>query len=245
LLVAGDLHALEKEHAAFREEFKTASAMKAFLPMTGDHATGPQRAFMVREILAPLPQARVTDPDVVSYTFDWKGVRLVVADPNHPAHGASRFLNDAGCRWVEAAIRETPPEIRHIIIGLHEPPFPRVRHVSEMTDAKRPLRDAFWNMLMRYRTRVRAVFTGHTHYLGAMRVADPAGAAANDPKAYPDEPGGIWQVSAGASGEVDDLSFVRVVVDGCTLRAVSYAREGKSPAFRVVKEWALTDDPPR
>jgi len=246
LLVAGDLHALEKEYAAFREDFKGAPSMKAFLPMTGDHATGPLRAFMVRDILAAIPQARVPDPAVVSYTFDWRSVRIVVADPNHPAHGAQRFLNDAGCQWVEAVIRETPPEIEHVFVGIHEPPFPRNRHVGEMTDAKRPIRNAFWNTLLKHRSRVRAVFTGHTHYLEAMRVADPAGAAANDPDRYPEEPGGIWQVGAGAAGARGDLlSYVRIVVDGRSVRAVSYAREGKAPGFRVVKDWALTDDPPR
>jgi hypothetical protein len=242
LLVAGDLHAPEKEFAAYRETFKDAPSMKAFLPMSGDHTTEPLRAFMVRDILAAFPQARVPDPAVASYTFDWRNVRIVVADPNHPAHGAQRFLTDAGCQWVEAAVREAPPEVEHVFVGIHEPPFPRNRHVSEMTDAKRPLRNAFWNELLKQRSRLRAVFTGHTHYLETMRVADPAGAAANDPKQYPLEPGGIWQIGAGASGARSDLlSYVRIIVDGRSVRAVSYAREGKADGFRVVKDWELTD----
>jgi hypothetical protein len=246
VLVAGDLHALEKELAAHRDVFKDSPSMKAFLPMTGDHATEPLRAFMSREILSAIPQARLPDPAVISYTFDWKNVRIIVTDPNHPAHGAQRFLNDAGCKWVEEAIRGTPPEVEHIFIGIHEPPFPRNRHLSEMTDEKKPLRDAFWNMLMRYRSRVRAVFTGHTHYLETMRVADPAGAAANDPRQYPVEKGGIWQIGAGASGARSDfLSFVQVQVEGSAVRFAAYAREGKATGFRVVKDGALTDEPPR
>jgi hypothetical protein len=197
---------------------------------------------MSKDILSAIPQARLTDPAVISYTFDWKNVRIIVTDPNHPAHGAQRFLNDAGCKWVEEAIRGTPPEVEHIFIGIHEPPFPRNRHVSEMTDEKRPLRDAFWNMLLKHRSRVRAVFTGHTHYLETMRVADPGGAAANDPKKYPVEKGGIWQIGAGASGARSDfLSFVRIVVEGRSVRAVTHAKEGKSPAFKVVEDWPLTD----
>ena len=246
VLVAGDLHALEKIYAAYQDVFKGSPSMKAFLPMTGDHATEPLRAFMSRGILAAVPQARLPDPAVISYTFDWRNVRVIATDPNHPLHGAKRFLNENGCRWVEEAIRSAPPVVEHIFIGIHEPPFPRNRHLSEMNDEKRPLRDAFWNMLLKYRSRVRAVFTGHTHYLETMRVADPAGAAANDPKQYPVETGGIWQIGAGASGaRADFLSFVQVQVEGGAVRFAAYAREGKADGFRVVKYGSLTDEPPR
>jgi hypothetical protein len=242
LLVAGDLHALEKEHAAFREVFAGFPAMRALLPMTGDHATDAQRAYMSKEILAGLPQVRIDDPAVVSYTFDWRNVRVIVADPNHPAHGAKRFLTEAGCRWVEEQIRSAPPSAEHLFVAFHEPPFPRERHVDEMTDAKRPLRDAFWTMLLKNRDRVRAVFTGHTHYYNRMRVADPGGAAANDPKQFPDEAGGIWQVSTPTSGaRTEELGFVQVVVEGPSVKAVVLERKEKDPAFRVVDTWPLSD----
>jgi hypothetical protein len=242
LLVAGDLHALEKEYAAYRDVFAPPAPMKAFLPMTGDHATDDLRAFMTRDILAALPGAAVPDPGVVSYTYDWKNVRVIVADPNHPAHGARRFLNEAGCKWVEEMIRAAPPSAEHLFIGLHEPPFPRERHLDEMTDAKKPVRDAFWNMLLKHRSRVRAVFTGHTHYYSRMRVADPGGAAANDPKQYPDEKDGLWQVSTCSSGaRADSLGYVQIVVEGASVRAVAFAKEGREPAFRVVDAWPLAD----
>jgi hypothetical protein len=139
-------------------------------------------------------------------------------------------------------IKSAPPAIEHIFIGIHEPPFPRIRHVSEMSDQKKPIRDVFWNMLLQYRIRVRAVLPGHTHYLDKMRVVHPDGAAANDPKQYPDEENGIWQVGAGASGARKDfLSFIRVVVDGRSVRVVAYAKEGKEVVFKAVDEWSLTD----
>ena len=242
LAVAGDLHRLEALHAAYRETFDGSATMRAFLPATGDHSQTPHREYMNKEILAKLPQAVVPDARTVNYTFDWRNVRLVVADPNQPLHGANRFLNENGCKWVEEAIRAAPPAVEHIFIVMHEPPFPRQRHEKDMTPQVQPVRDAFWNMLLKHRSRVRAVFTGHTHYYNRMRVAAPAGAAANDLKQYPDEKDGLWQISVGASGaRTDFLSYVRVVVDGSSVKVATYTREGTAGAFNLREKWALTE----
>jgi len=123
-------------------------------------------------------------------------------------------INDAGRNWVEKTITSAPEKIKHIFIFFHEPAFPRVRHIGNSFDANPKLRNLFWNMLMRHKNKVRAVFVGHTHHYYKMKIADPESEEANSPKKFPMQKGGIYQIDIGAAGRSHTLNetYVQTVI---------------------------------
>jgi len=71
-----------------------------------------------------------------------------------------------------------------------------------------------------------------------MRVSDPKGAAANNASVFPDEPDGIYQIDAGATGHAASNTFVRVQIDGKQVSARAYAAQnGTNQAFTVIDRW--------
>jgi len=99
-------------------------------------------------------------------------------------------------------------------------------------------------MLLASGGRVRAVFVGHTHTYYRMRVLDPAGTAANDPKAFPDDDGGIYQVDAGAAGNGSVNTIVQVQIEGGNLLfRVLQAKNGASEPFAEIDKWSMVHHP--
>ncbi|MFA7227481.1 MAG: hypothetical protein WC061_00480, partial [Melioribacteraceae bacterium] len=125
----------------------------------------------------------------------------------------SGCINEAGIKWVEEKIKSAPAE--HIFIALHEPAFPRYRHVGNSFDECVKERDEFWNMLLKYRSKVRAVLVGHTHYYYKMKIKDVGGDATNKDK-FPIEEGGIYQLDAGGAGNSreGEVTVIQFLIDG-------------------------------
>jgi hypothetical protein len=132
-----------------------------------------------------------------------------------------------------------PENIDHIFVAFHSPAFPRHDSYNIRT-AARPARDAFWNMLIAHKDRVRAVFVAHTHAYSRLRVLDPASADANDTDAFPDEEGGIYQVDVGAAGNGVYTIVVMVQIDGDNVSfRVLEAGGGSDDPFSVIDEWQV------
>lgn len=157
--------------------------------------------------------------------------------------GTGGIINDKGRNWAEEAIKSAPKTIDHIFISFHAPAFPRVRHTYDSFNADPDQRNAFWNMLVSFRDKVKAVFNGHTHVYCRMRVLNPAGADANDFSKYPDEEGGIYQVNAGSTSQGMKNTFVKVKVEGKDVYFRTYeADNGKDKPFALKEEWSILDN---
>lgn len=239
LLAVGDQDPLSARYRDFQDVFQNAPRMKAFLPLMGNHDVH-DRAFLRTGVLEPQKLGiRLRDAQSMSYSWDWANTRVIMVDA-YAGTGADGVVNRAGRDWVEAQIKNAPPTVENVFVATHVPVFPRHRHTGEAFDQAPEERDAFWNLLIRHRDRVRAVFVGHTHYFSRMRVADPTGPAATELQKFPDEAGGIWQVDAGAAGNGDRNTVVLVEVNGTAIRfRALQAANGKDQPFALVDEWSL------
>jgi hypothetical protein len=235
-LAQGDFEEPARHVAQFKMLFEDAPhGIPAFLPVMGNHDT--HRSKEIFDLIAGNPLARRHDANSASYYLDYKNVRFIVVDVYFEL-GKNGMINQAGIDWVEQAITSAPAAIDHIFVSVHPPAFPRHRHMGESLDENPEMRNAFWRMLVRHQDRVRALFNGHIHYYYRMRVKDPESSAANDAGQYPDEPGGVWQISDGATGKGPQNTVVLVLVNGRTLqfRALG-AEHGNDDPFRLIDRW--------
>ncbi len=196
--------------------------------------------FIKEKIISAIPGVVRMNENSCSYYYDYQNVRIICLDGYSGDTGKQGIINDTGRKWTESVIKSAPENIDHIFVAFHAPAFPRVRHTHDSFNADPTQRNAFWNMLMAHRDRVRAVFCGHTHYYNRMRVSDPADGPANDFTVTPDEPGGIYQVNAGSTGNGNKNTFVRVEIDGKNIVFRAYeAENGKAQPFSVLDEWRI------
>ena len=241
LIVAGDLDPAPDRHNDFLKVFADTNGRPAFLPVVGNHEFEKGGATFrdIRDRLIPaIPGVARRSEKTGDYVFDHRNVRVIAVDA-YTEMGQKAVIGEKGRLWVEQVIRSSPPAIEHVILTLHAPFFPRIRHTREAMDAAPAERDAFWRMLLLHRDRVRAVIVGHTHNYYRMRVADPAGPAA-DSKSLPDEAGGLWQIDVGAAGNAATNTVVLARVDGPVIRfRTLQARAGPDQAFIVREEWEV------
>lgn len=236
VLVVGDIDPLPDRHKDYQEIFAESQNVPILLPVMGNHDIR-DREYMRDVVLPDVGFISRRDSEYVNYYADWQNVRLIAVD-GYSDLGEDGVINDDGRAWVEEVIVSTPEEIDHIFVAFHTPAFPRHRHLTDSFNADPIARDAFWNMLVSHRERVRAVFVGHTHNYSRLRVLNPASAEANDPETYPDEVGGIYHVDVGAAGNDILTTVVLVQIDGAD---VSYrtleAEWGPDKPFSVIDEW--------
>jgi hypothetical protein len=246
IVVAGDMDPLASRDKDFRQVFTNADTRPIFLPVIGNHEfdNGGESFRYARDVLIPsIPRVARRHAGSCDYYLDFRNVRIFSID-GYTDIGNDGVINDEGRLWVEQVIKATPSSIDHIFISFHEPAFPRIRHVGDSFDQDAEKRNAFWRMLVEHGDRVRAVFVGHTHFYSRMRVLDPAGAAANNPQAYPDEDGGIYQVIAGASGQGSLNTIVNVQIEGKNvLFRVLQAEIGSNMSFTEIDEWNIVNHP--
>jgi len=246
IVVAGDMDPVVSRHEDYQHVFTNADTRPVFLPVIGNHEfenAGVHFRY-ARDVLIPsIPRAVRRHATSCDYYLDHKNVRIIAVD-GYTDIGKDGVINDEGRQWVEQVIKATPSSIDHIFISFHEPAFPRVRHMGGSFDQNPERRNAFWRMLLASGGRVRAVFVGHTHTYYRMRVLDPAGTAANDPKAFPDDDGGIYQVDAGAAGNGSVNTIVQVQIEGGNLLfRVLQAKNGASEPFAEIDKWSMVHHP--
>lgn len=242
IVVVGDMDPLVSRYEDYQQVFTNADTRPVLLPVIGNHEFENDGVHFryARDVLIPsIPCAVRRHATSCDYYLDYKNVRLIAVD-GYTDLGKDGVINEAGRQWVEQVIKATPSSIDHIFIFLHEPAFPRVRHVGDSFDQDPERRNAFWRMLLEYRGRVRAVLVGHTHSYYRMRVLDPAGIAANDPKVFPNEDGGIYQVDAGAAGNGSVNTIVQVQIEGRKLLfRVLQAENGANKPFAEIDKWSM------
>jgi hypothetical protein len=196
--------------------------------------------FISDKIITAIPGVVRMSDKSCTYYYDRENVRIISIDTFSGESGTGGVITDTGRTWTEKAITSAPATIDHIFIGFHAPAFPRGRHTSDCFVTNAGQRNAFWNMLIAHKDRVRAVFNGHTHVYCRMRVLNPLGADANDLSKYPDEEGGIYQVNAGSTSQGMKNTFVTVRVKGKDVYFRTYeAQNGKDQPFAVKDEWSI------
>lgn len=244
IVVAGDMDPVLLRYKDYQHVFTDTDTRPVFLPVIGNHEfkNGTVHFRYIRDVLIPsLSRAVRRHTSSCDYYLDHRNVRIIVVD-GYTDLGRQGVINDKGRQWVEQTLKTTPSSIDHIFISFHEPAFPRFRYIGRSFDRNPELRNKFWRMLLRYKDRVRAVLVGHTHFYYRMRVLDPAGTAANDPDAFPNEKEGIYQIDAGAAGNGDRNTIIQVQVDGKSLRfRVLQAANGANKPFTVIDKWSLTN----
>jgi len=246
IVVAGDMDPLKLRYEDYLSVFTNAVTSPILLPVIGNHEFGNSAVHFryARDVLIPsIPGAVCRHDKSCDYYLDHGNVRIIVID-SYTDVGKNGVVNDEGRQWVEKIIKATPLSIDHIFISFHEPAFPRYRHVGNSFDLNPKLRNAFWNMLLENKDRVRAILVGHTHRYSRMRVLDPAGKDANDPKTFPDEEGGIYQIDAGAAGNGEVNTIVQVQVEGKNLFfRVLQAKNGSNMPFAEIDKWSIIPNP--
>jgi 3',5'-cyclic AMP phosphodiesterase CpdA len=196
--------------------------------------------FISNKLIPAIPGVvRMNDTSCTFY-YDNENLRVISIDAFSGETGSMGIINDKGMAWTEKTIISTPSTIDHIFIAIHAPAFPRLRNTTDLFASNPEKRNAFWNMLTAYKTRVRAVFCGHTHYYSRLRILDPTGDEANDPSKFPDEPGGIYQIDTGSTAMGEKNTFVKVKVDGKNIHFRTFeAENGKDQVFHLKEEWSI------
>jgi hypothetical protein len=240
VIVAGDFACVRAKYNYYTTIFKDDTYMKAFLPVKGNHEGDRHTKNIVKMIMPEQDSITVRDNKYVNYYTDWKNARFIIVD-QYSDLGSDGCINSKGREWVEELIRSAH-NADHVFIFFHEPAFPRFRHLHDSFNACRDDRDAFWNMLVKYRTKVKAVFNGHIHQYYRMRVMDPKSSEANDTTSFPDEEGGIYHVNCGATGQGSRSTIVRVQIkDKNVSFIVLDADEGRKKSFQVIDEWEIVN----
>lgn len=234
VIVNGDFDPAEINFKIFNEVFPPNSdSSSIFLPVIGNHDLD-YTFFIKGKIFDNQKLFNKYDNSSFSYYMDLKNCRVIVIDQYEETGFNNGCINETGIKWVEEKIISS--EAEHIFIAMHEPAFPRYRHIDNSFNACPKERDKFWNMLLKYKDKVRAVLVGHTHYYYAMKVRDVKGEA-NDKDKFPIEDGGIYQIDAGAAGnsKEGEITVVQFLIDeGKVLARVIQSKKGEE-YFKVIE----------
>jgi hypothetical protein len=234
VLVNGDFDPAEINFKIFNEVFPPNSdSSSLFLPVNGNHDLD-YEFFIKEKMFKDRKMFNKYDGTSLSYYMDYKNCRIIVVDQYNGTGYNSGCIYEAGIRWVEETINSAAAE--HIFISFHEPAFPRYRHIDNSFNECVKERDEFWNMLLKYRSKVRAVLVGHTHYYYKMKVRDVKGDA-NDKDKFPIEEDGIYQLDAGGAGnsKEGEVTVIEFLIDNSKVlaRVVQSAKGEKN--FKVLE----------
>lgn len=213
VLVNGDFDPAEINYKIFNEVFPPNSdSSSIFLPVIGNHDLD-YTYFIKGKMFDDQKLFNKYDNTSFSYYMDMKNCRVIVIDQYEGTGFNNGCINETGIKWVEEKIKSATAE--HIFIAMHEPAFPRYRHLDNSFNSCPKERDEFWNMLLKYKTKVRAVLVGHTHYYYSMKIKDVKGDV-NDVNKFPVEEGGIYQIDAGGAGnsKEGEVTVVQFLIDG-------------------------------
>jgi hypothetical protein len=98
-----------------------------------------------------------------TYSFDYGYAHFVILNEYYNGTtdtGTDGDIVPALLRWIESDLAANTKPL--VFVFGHEPAFAQSRHVGDSLDAHVANRDAFWNLLVKYR--VQAFFSGHIHY---------------------------------------------------------------------------------
>jgi len=217
VLVLGDLSPVVMNYSIFERTFENRRPL--FVPARGNHENKRDLDFIEKKVL-PATAASVQSwnrfsKSGLSYWFDWKNARLIILDQY--ADFRRSGADPRALQWLSQAV-ESAHSAEHVFVGIHEPFFP--------WDAEQ---DPFWSILLKHRTRVRALFFGHVHIYHRTR--------------FPDLLEGIHVINLGNAGQKthSDLrqTIVCVSVDGRSARVTTVQTPDGQNKFRVADGFHL------
>ncbi|MCK4798833.1 MAG: metallophosphoesterase [Spirochaetes bacterium] len=242
IVACGDMDPVSKNDMIYKEIFPDEKPL--YFPVIGNHEHEPakERNYVLNVLLPRISNvARVYDKKSANYYFDWKNVRFIVLDQYSKLGigGDKGWVSIKGCAWIEETILSAL-DVDHIFIALHEPVFPRHRHLRKSGLSEEEIN--CWSMLVSYSDKVRAVFTGHTHNYYRMRVRNAQKVQASL-TSYPDEEGGIYQIDTGNAGNKyggdGKLTMVQVVIDGPDVIFKTFQSPTNKKDFKVTDNWQI------
>ncbi len=216
VLAVGDISPAAESLSIYRGFFPDRKPV--FFPVRGNHEETEDLKVILDDMLKPLgTMVKSFDAGSVNYYFDWKNVRMIVLDQYS---GFSKDFNEGVLlRWLEEAIRSAA-EADHVFIAFHEPHTPR----EPLDD------DALWELLLRNRNKVRAVFSGHTHVFNRRRI--------------PDRPNGIYCINTGNAGQKTHSDGYQTIVEVSVDKEKVFLRAVRAPNdtrdFKVTDRWEIT-----
>ena len=221
-----------------------------FFPVRGNHETSDDVDYIINSLL-PASGVKIHqyNNSSVNYYFDYNNSRFIVVDQfsefseNSKSSLLTLFedkggnINSLGLKWVESIIDSSGQNIEHVFVLFHKPAFPRHRHIHDSFDVFPKERNAFWNMLLKHKDKVRAVFVAHTHYFSRMRVSNPATV---DDSSFPNDSDGIFQIDGGTTGKEGYAStIVEIMIQGKNIRFRVVQAKTPSDNFKVIDEWSI------
>lgn len=243
IIVCGDHDPLSRNVETFQSVFANVKDKPQLLPVIGNHDLSVSNFSEAVAIVKNLKHATRRD-DKLNYYVDYGNVRMIAVN-TYRYHdndlGESGCLNSKGIEWIDSVI-SSATHADHVFIAMHEPSFPRKRHLDDSFNQCEEDRDSFWDMIVSHSGKVKAVLVGHTHYYSRMRVKDPRSAEANNPYEYPypDQEGGVYQVDCGASGMGERNTVVNIEIMGKdVLFKVVDAKDVDVPPFSLIDEWEI------
>jgi len=241
ILLCGDYDPFAKNVEKFRSVFEDIKDKPLLLPVIGNHDLQESDFHEAVKWVENLKYAKRRD-DKLNYYVDYKNVRIISVNSYHLYDndlGKWGCLNSKAIEWINSVI-SSATHVDHVFVAMHEPSFPRHRHVGDSFDECKEDRDAFWDMLVSHYRKVKAILVGHTHYYYRMRIKDPRSAEANNPSEYPDQEGGVYQIDCGACGNGNRNTVVNIEIKGKDiLFKVVDADDGPDEKFDVIDEWVL------
>ena len=140
---------LSKNVERFHSVFANVKDKPQLLPVVGNHNLSYSDFNEAVAIVNGLKNATKRD-DKLNYYVDCKNVRIIVVNA-YRAHnndlGYQDCLNSKGIEWIDNVI-STATLADHVFIAMHEPSFPRHRHVNNSFNKCKEDKDAFWDMLV-------------------------------------------------------------------------------------------------
>jgi 3',5'-cyclic AMP phosphodiesterase CpdA len=240
IVICGDLSLPVNRYRDYMRVFANDTSMNSFFPVRGNHDKSRDARKMIKKILPEQDSLTLKNTSAVDYFVDWKNVRLIIIDQYSNA-STPGCLNNKQIEWIEELIN-TAHRADHVFIFFHEPAFPRYRHINNSFNLCRTERDEFWDMIMDYREKVKAVFVGHTHYYNRMKIATPRSPEANDATEFPQQENGIYQIDVGSCGQGKRNNIVRVQIEGKKIHLIAIeAKKGENKPFKKIDEWNIND----
>lgn len=240
IVICGDLSIPVKRYRDYKKIFVHDTSMKSFFPLRGNHDSSRDARNILKKILPEQDSLTLKNKSSVEYFVDWKNARLIILD-QYSNTNTPGCLDKSQIDWIEELIR-TAHRADHVFVFFHEPAFPRYRHTLNSFNLCRKKRDEFWDMLLNYREKVKAVFVGHTHTYNKMKIADPRSDQAKDTSQFPLQEDGIYQIDCGSTGQGKTSNIVRVQIKGNAIRfLVVEANKGKNRPFKEIDKWDIND----
>ncbi len=215
VLLGGDLRPAKENYEIFREIFPGKTPL--FVPVRGNHEKKADLRYIKAVMLPALGEnIRFLEQGGITYTFDWKNVRIIVIDQYV---GFRKSLQDARLlKWVEESILSAS-HANHVFVAFHEPLIPWD-----------PQEDPLWSLLLRHSAKVRAVFVGHIHIYGRRVMRG--------------EQGAVQLINSGNAGQTSHsdgrLTIVNAFVDPQNVSYRVLQAPHGATRFKIRDQWLWT-----